>query len=254
MGAQSSFLRKEFREIFRTYKIYVIPGVFLLFGFLSPILAKLMPDLLKSMAQDLKITIPTPTAIDAYAQLFKNLNQMGILAVIFTLIGQVADEKIRGTAVLMLTKPVPKWSFIVSKFIASSSLVILSTLLSYLACLYYTLLLFKDARLELSALAVTLLIAYYLLVMAVTLLASTVSRSVALSGALSVGGFLILSILPTFHRIFAQYSPGALVDYQNRILAGTAPFSEAVPALGITIVLTALLVGLAVAVFKRQEL
>jgi len=44
------FLRKEALEILRTWRIWVLPGVLLFMGLSSPILASLMPELMKSVA------------------------------------------------------------------------------------------------------------------------------------------------------------------------------------------------------------
>ena len=254
MTGGTAFLKKEFREILSTYKIYVIPAILLFFGLTSPLLAKLTPEILKSFAKDFVVKMPTPTAADAYLQFFKNLNQIGLLAVIFTSIGLVAEEKIRGTAALLMTKPVPRWSFIVDKFIASAVLVLAATAVSYLACLYYTYVLFSDAVFAVSAQAVLLMIVYYLLILAVTILASVVSRSVALSGAISLGGFFVLSLLPSLHRWLAKYSPGAIPNYQNKLLQKTAVLGDALPCLLITLGATAAVLVLSVMIYKRQEL
>jgi ABC-2 type transport system permease protein len=254
MSGASVFLKKEFREILRTYKIYVVPCLFLFFAITSPLIAKMTPALVKSLVPNMEINLPDPKAADSYLQLFKNFNQIGILSVIFTSIGLVADEKVRGTAILMLTKPIPKWSFILSKFIATSVLVLSTTILAYGICLFYTFFLFKDAMFAVSAQAVILAAVYYLLIIAVTLFSSTISRSVALSGACSVGGFFLLSILPLLHKSLATYSPGALPTFMDKMLAGTATFGEAVPALIITLVSAAVLLILTVQIFKRQEL
>ena len=254
MSGRSAFLRKEFREILSTYKIYVIPAIFLLMGLLSPLIAKLAPELVKSMAQGMKIELPPPAAADAYAQLLKNLNQIALLVVIFSLIGLVAEEKSRGTAAIILTKPVPRWSFITSKFLASAVLVLLSTLLAYLACLYYTAVIFRETLFIPSAQAILLVMAFYLLTLAVTLLASTVSRTIAPAGAISVGGFLLLSLLPSLHPWLARYSPGALLRYQGQLLTHTGTLADAIPALAGTLGLTVLLVAAAVILFERQEL
>lgn len=260
MKGQAAFLGKEFLEIAKTYKIYVIPGLFLLIGLMSPILAKLAPDLVKSVAQGLTIQIPPPVAADAYLQLFKNLNQLGVLAVIFTSTGLVAEEKARGTAALMTVKPLTRTAFIVSKYVATAVLVLGSILLAYLASLYYTVILFREALFAASALALLLASAYYLLISAVTLLASTLCRSSAAAGGLAAGAFIVLSVLPSLHPWLARYTPGALVRYENALLASganlapTRAFADAVPALGITLALAGLMVALSVVLFRRQEL
>lgn len=254
MTGRAAFLGKEFREILSTYKIYVIPAILLMMGLLSPLIAKLTPELVRSMAPGMKIELPPPAAADAYAQLLKNLNQIAPLIVIFSLIGLVAEEKSRGTAAIVLTKPVPRWSFITSKFLASAVLVLLSTLLAYLACLYYTAVIFRETLFVPSAQAIFLVMTYYLLILAVTLLASTISRTIALAGAISVGGFLLFSLLPSLHPWLARYSPGALPRFQGELLTRAGALADALPALAGTLGLTVLLVVAAAILFERQEL
>ena len=255
MTGGAAFLKKEFQEILSTYKIYVIPGILLFFGLLSPIFAKIAPDLFRSMAKGIEIKIPPPTSLDAWGQFFKNLSQTGILAVIFTSIGLVVEEKNRGTACLLMTKPIPRWSFVVSKFAASAVLIAASTVLAYFACLYYTIVIFKDALFTQSILATILMLAYYLLILALTLFASTVSRSLALAGAVSAGGFILLSVLPLLDPWLAKNSPGAIPSYLGKLVAAhPIPFSDTIPALAGTIGLAAALVAAAAMIFGRQEL
>jgi len=255
-GART-FLKKEFREIGKTYKIYVIPIIFLVLGLTSPLIAKIAPDLVKSLAgsgSGVVIQLPLPTAVDAYLQLFKNFNQIGILVVLISSIGLVVEEKSRGTAVLILTKPVPRWAFIISKYIASAVLIVGSTLLSYFACLYYCGILFDETLFKPSFQGLILLLVYYLLVLAIALLASTIGSTSVVSGGLAIGGVLLLSLLPSLHQWFARYSPGALSGMETKLAAGSIVFSDAVPALIVTAVLAVLLVATAVVVFQRQEL
>jgi ABC-2 type transport system permease protein len=94
MSGARAYLKKEFREIGKTYKIYVIPIVFLVLGLMSPIIAKIAPDLVKSLAgsgSEVIIQLPPSTAVDAYLQLFKNFNQIGILVVLISSIGLVVE-------------------------------------------------------------------------------------------------------------------------------------------------------------------
>ncbi|HOB87638.1 MAG TPA: hypothetical protein PKO38_08115, partial [Bacillota bacterium] len=56
MGARA-FFRKELLEIFKTAKIYIIPLLFLLFGFTSPVITKLLPDILAGLGE-MEITLP----------------------------------------------------------------------------------------------------------------------------------------------------------------------------------------------------
>lgn len=249
------FFGKEIREIFRTYKIYALPVVFMVFGFASPILTKMMPDILGELAGDMGFQLPEMTWRDSYAQFFKNLNQIGMLALIITTMGTVADEKARGVAQLVLTKPLSRTGYLLSKFAANGLLLAASSLLAFAATWYYTIILFDGTELLPGLAGIGLYLAYALLILALTLLCSVLTRSLVAAGGLSVLGFFLLSILPAIHRTLAAYSPAALLNYQEAILTGG---QNLMPELGWAIVLcialTVLTVTAAAAIFSRQEL
>ena len=63
MTGFTAFVRKEFEEIRKTSRMWVLPGIMLFFGLTNPILAKLTPLLLKSTAgtqSGLVIQMPDP--------------------------------------------------------------------------------------------------------------------------------------------------------------------------------------------------
>ena len=91
-----AFLRKEFTEIVRTWRIWVIPGMLLFFGLISPIIAALTPALVQSMASaqpGVVVKLPPPTALDAAAQFLKNLNQFILIAIVIAGAGVVSGER-----------------------------------------------------------------------------------------------------------------------------------------------------------------
>jgi hypothetical protein len=99
-----------------------------------------------------------------------------------------------------------------------------------------------------------LLLVYYLLVLAITLFASTISKTSVVSGGIAIGGVLLLSLLPSLNEWLARYTPGALSSMENKLVAGSIAFSDALPALAVTASLVIILVVAAVMVFQRQEL
>jgi ABC-2 type transport system permease protein len=61
-----AFSKKELIESVRTYKLMIVLSVFLLFGMLNPITAKITPELLKEfMPEGIIITLPSPSSIDS---------------------------------------------------------------------------------------------------------------------------------------------------------------------------------------------
>src|ERR1700730_10992137 len=111
-------LKKELYELFRTYRLLIAVIVLLLLGISAPLITKLTPDLLKSIGGGIQITLPPQTATDALNSYLKNMTQLPSLVLILLAMGCIADERGRGTAVTVLTKPVPRSVFVVAKFLA----------------------------------------------------------------------------------------------------------------------------------------
>ncbi|MCL4499611.1 MAG: ABC transporter permease [Chloroflexi bacterium] len=254
-----AFFKKELRAIIRTYRIWLVPLIFIFFGILSPVSAKFTPALLKSAMQSggtagMRITIPDPTEVDSYGQWLKNLSQLGTLAVILLSMGLVADEKARGTLAIIVTKPVSKMEVVLSKLAAQSGLIVASMSLGTGACLLYTYLLFNKATagpLFLSTLAFGIFI---LAVLAVTLLFSTVFKSPIAAGGMGLLSYFALLVLSGFGHGLDKYTPGALLAYAAKMAAGAEDFSPAYPAAAITLALSAAAVRLAVYILNRQEI
>ena len=250
----TALFKKDIKEIYRTYRIYVIPVIFIFFGLMSPILAKIMPDLLKSMAGEVKVELPPPTWKDAFTQYFKNISQIGLLAVILSYMGVIADEKSRGTAQIVLYRPVSRFLFVFSKFLAYSLLLLFSFFLSYLGCLYNTSVLFPEVPVVLTLEATCLYLVYAFFIGAITISASAIVKNSVLAGGIGIGGFALVSILPLFHQILAKYSPAALQKNISKILAETVEFTDMIWPIMIAFILSLLLIGLSGYVFSRQEL
>jgi ABC-2 type transport system permease protein len=253
LSAAWAFFKKEVTEIFRTSKIYILPIAFLAFGLMSPLMAKLTPDLLKDMVKDFHIVLPKPTGIDGWGQLFKNLNQLGLLVVILMSMGSISEEKLRGTAVIVLTKPLSKVAFITAKFIAAGLLVLVSVSLSYLGCLYYTSILFDDLHLKTSLLGIGAYAVYALLILALTLFSSAVSGNQAISGGLAVAGFAVLSATGTIGSI-SRWSPGSLSGLESGLVAAKADIVDLWPPVAVSVALIIVLLAAAIWIFRRKEL
>ncbi len=89
---------KEMTEQWRTYRLLIVVAVMAVFGLASPLLAKLTPEILKSIPDlppGLADAIPVPTVSDAVAQYVKNMSQFGILLALLVSMGSVAQEKER---------------------------------------------------------------------------------------------------------------------------------------------------------------
>src|SRR4030042_3954610 len=99
--------RKEWMENLRSYRLLIVVVVLVFFGLTSPLLAKYTPEIstLFPGGEDIALIIPTPTVWDAVGQYVKNMSQFGIILALLLTMGAVAQEKDKGTAALMLVRP-----------------------------------------------------------------------------------------------------------------------------------------------------
>lgn len=246
-------LRKELLEQWRTRRLVVVAVVFLFFGFLSPLSAKLLPELLKSMGDTggVVIEMPPPTVQDGLLQYVKNMSQFGVLLAVLLAMGALAREKEQGTAAMILSKPVSRTAFLLSKFVALSLVFALCLALAGLACYYYTIVLFQGtggARFVEMNLLLGLLVEFYL---AVTLLGSTVTRSQVLAGGLGLGTVFGVAILGALPRI-GSYMPTALLEWARTLMTGSG--DSAWGAVAVSLGGIVLCLGVALVIFERQEL
>jgi ABC-2 type transport system permease protein len=246
-------LRKEILQLGRTYRLLALAIVLVVFGLLSPLLAKLMPELIRLVpgGEDLAVLVPKPTLADAVGQYVKNMTQFGLLLALLMTMGAVAQEKELGTAVLMLVKPLPRSIFLLSKFVALALAFLLCLALAGLGGYYYTLLLFGSPDPG-GWLALNLLLWVYMLVyVALTLLASVLMRSQAAAAGLGFGAFLVLGAIGAIPGL-GQYLPGQLPAWGAALLAD--PTARSWPALWISLGLILACLLAAWVVFRRQEL
>jgi ABC-2 type transport system permease protein len=249
-----TLLAKEFREQWRTWKMIVFLAVFLITGIISPVLAKYTPEILKSIPNlpaGLADFIPAPTVADSVVQYLKNTEQFGILLVILLTMGVMAQEKERGTAAMLLTKPVSRSAVILAKWLAGMIILLAGLLVDGLACLAYTVVLFEPLPFG-AFLALNLLLFVYLGVyLTVALMASTLARSQSIAAAGAFGGLIVLIVLGSIPRL-SDYMPGQLAAWGGSlVLKGDG---TAWPALGVAAGIIALALVFACLRFEREEI
>jgi ABC-2 type transport system permease protein len=249
-------LRKELLEQWRSYRLLIVVVVLLLFGLTSPLLAKYTPELLRlaipeDQALGLLSLIPPPTAADAVGQYVKNLTQFGILLALLMAMGTVAQEKDKGTAALILAKPLPRGVFILAKFAALGLTFALGVILAGAAGYLYTVLLFGAIPLPAWIALNALLLVVFLVYLALTVLCSTLTRSQVVAAGLAFGTLVVVLLLSSLPRV-GDYMPNRLIAWGTGLFTGTggAPWA----ALWVSFGLIAASLLAAWLAFRRQEL
>ncbi len=253
MAGARVLLRKELFEQWRTLRLQIVATVFVLIGLSSPVLARFILEILKAVGGNLlPIVLPPPTAADAWDQLAKNLTQLGAFVAILLAAGSVAAEKERGTAALLLVRPVGRAGFLLAKLAAIGVTLGVATALAVAGAWFYTLVLFESLPVVGTIAAAVLYWLFLMAWVAITFLASTLTRSslaAAGIGIVALIGSGILGILPAL----APWLPTGLIGVARSLALGIDGPDAWAPIVG-TVAFIAACVGLAWLSFRRQEL
>jgi ABC-2 type transport system permease protein len=258
-GVYLALLRKELLEQWRTRKVIVVLAVFLLFGLTAPLMARFVTEIILSVpgASEFAGLIPEPKAADAVGQFIESITQFGFILILLLAMGLIAGEKERGTAAMTLSKPVPRWAFVLSKFDALALITLPAILLAGLGAGYYTNLLF-DPGLALGPflLGNVLLWLWLLAIAAAVLLGSALGRTPLIGAGLGLLFSIALLIGGAFPQA-AALLPGGLVSWAGQLgvpAAADAPAAVgAWGALAGTLVVIGFCLVTAVGVVERQE-
>ncbi len=253
-----TLLTKEFLEQRRTSKLLIFLAVFFIVGSISPVLAKYTSELLRAVpdmppefAELMTKLFPEPGLKDAIDQYVKNTSQFGVLLVIVLTMGVIAQERERGTAAMLFSKPVKRGVFVLSKWLAGMATVAASVIIASLACAIYTVILFGNLPVGEYLIFNLMLLLFLAVYLSLALLASALARSQAMAAALAFAGLAVLLVWSMLPRI-SNYSPTGLLDWGSKLILGNRTTNW--PALIISLVIVAGSVLIASLYLERQEI
>lgn len=140
-----TFLKKEFTESAKTYKLLIFICAFFSFGMMAPLVAKFTPDIVSSLMSDrMELITAEPSAYDAWAGFFKNTTQLALTITVIAFCGILSQETVKGTLINMLTKGLSRSTVILSKFSLMALMWTLSYALEFAVCYGYTMYLFPN--------------------------------------------------------------------------------------------------------------
>lgn len=252
MSTFVALLCKDILEQWRTYKLLSAVLILLAFGLMSPLVARYTPELVESFASDLEITVRPPQTSDAIDQITRNLGQMAPFAAILLAMGAIATEKQRGTAALILVKPVTRTAFIVSKFAALSATLFAGVALGCIGGYFYTVVLFEALPVAGFTMFTLLMVLAIMVIASVTFLASTLFRSSVPAACVGLAAFAVMAVLSVIPGL-GDYMPMGLYWPARELALGNDPGALIGPVLAnLGMVASTLL--LAWLSFRRQTL
>lgn len=247
-----TLLIKEFRWLWRSFRIAALIAIFAILGMGSPLLLHFLPDLLESAGNDIVATLPEFTGGDAIAEYLSNLVQMGVIGVILVTMGSVAGERSTGTAVFTLSKPVGFLQFVLAKYVALLSLVAAATLAGALGAYFYTTILFDSPPIDDLVVGVSLTLMALAVMLAITLVGSCINQSQILAGAIGLGALILLGLFGAL-PVLSDYSPFGLSGWATDVASGDSA-DPAWAALALSAAITALAPFAGARILSAREL
>lgn len=256
-GLFGQSLRKELMQLWRTKMVFVILSVFAIFGIASPLLAYFLPQILGSVAgaEMFKDLIPVPALKDSLDQYIKNISQFGFLIAILVGMGKVASEKESGMTEMILNKPLPRWAFILSKFVAQALVYMAAFLVAEVFAYGYSVYLFQSFSFAVFSWMNLLLYLWLMVFVAITTLGSTVARSTGAAAGISLASAIVILLSGSIPR-YGGISPQALMTWvasmTSKVVINlkTSNFT----ALGAAVVVIIIALVWAVGLFEQQEI
>lgn len=218
-----TMFKKEIREQWKSYKILFVPVVFIILMVTQPISMKLLPTLLKNeMPKGAVIHIPTPNSAEIMATIFGKFESMGIILLIIITMGAIAGERDKGITSLVLSKPIKRSTFFLSKWAAYTILALGSFVIGMIVSAYYTVNLFHGNLLFGDVTISTVLyLPVIMLIISISLCFSSFIKSPMYAGFLSVATyFLIMKIPPYLFKKGSFFIPDELITKANDIIVG----------------------------------
>ncbi|MHC1772914.1 MAG: ABC transporter permease [Flexilinea sp.] len=249
-----AFTKKELLESVRTYKLLIMLIVFFIFGIMSPLAAKMMPEILGSvMPEGLTVTLSEPAAIDSWTQFFKNVSQMGLVVTVIIFSEILGAELSKGTLINMLTKGLSRSTIILSKYTAMTMIWTVSYAAAFIVTWGYTVYLFPDGGISNLLFSVFCLWLFGMFLLAILLFASTLIKSNY--GALLISGAVIVvlmlcNIVPNLQK----YNPLLLASDNVSLLAKMVEVSSLSYAVAISILCSVILMIASILVFRKRQL
>jgi len=254
MKSYLAFTKKEFCETVRTYKLLIMGAVFLLLGMMNPITAKITPQLLKSfMPAGIEITIAEPTAMDSWAQFFKNVPQMGLIILVIIFSGIMANEFSRGTLINMLTKGLSRSVVILSKFTMAVLLWTASYALCFGVTYVYTAYFWKGDGVSNILFSVFCLWLFGILLLATIMLGGVIFNS-SYGCLLFTGGFVVALLLINIVPRLQKYNPITLASSNMALLANEMSVADFTLPIVICCLAVIGFVISAIALFNKKQL
>lgn len=254
MKSYLAFTEKEILESIRSYKAFILIIVFLILGFMSPITAKLTPEIMKNFMPAGMITdIITPTVIDSWMQFFKNVPQIGLFVMIIIFSSTLSGELSKGTLINILTKGLSRKNVILAKFTCATLIWTICYYVSFLVVYFYNFLFWKDTNVAYLFFSVSCIWVFGIFLISTLMLGGVLFKS-NYGSLLLTGGLIVVMMFIGMLQTISKYNPMQLINLNMSLLTGISIPSDLYIAIIVTVILTITSVLLSILIFNKKQI
>lgn len=247
--------RLEWLRVVRTRRWLALVGTFVFFGFLGPLTAAYLPEILSLAGGDLEgatITLPPPVPADGIAQFASNALQLGTLVAAVVAAGATALDAIPEMGVFLRTRVDDLRAVVLPRVVVTAVVVVASWLLGVGIAWYETWALIGAP--DASAMVLGMALGALYMVFVVALVAAVASRARTVLATV-MGSVVILLILPLLGIVdeIGRWLPSHLGGAVAALASGSATAGDFVAATVVTVVVSVALVVLSVRLFSIRD-
>lgn len=242
--------RLEYLRLVRTYRVWILLGIFGFFAVLGPATAKYLPEIVERLGGGVEVTVPPPSPELAMAQYLGNALQIGLLAIAFVAASSLAFDANAEMATFLRTRTtvakILEPRYVVNMVAAVASFIIGSAVAFVLSAL-----LIDIPRLGGTVVGSLLVALYLCFAVALTGLFASIVRSVPGTALLTVGVLIGLGLVGLIPAV-RPWLPSDLVGgYDALIAGGDFGYWRAVAS---AVLLSVGAIGLSVYRMERREI
>lgn len=256
MKSLLAFMKKEYLEAARTGKIVILLLLFVLFGIMSPAIAKLTPWMMETLSDSMAesgliVTNIQVDALTSWTQFFKNI-PIALIAFVLIFSDIFTKEYKSGTLLLVLTKGLSRYKVVLAKTV----LLLLLWTVGYGICFGitygYNAYFWDNSIINNLLFSVTIWWLFGVWVICLIVLFSSLLQNNA-GVILCVGGTVLLAYLLSIISKVKAYSPTVLIN-TNSILTGVEEIDAYVKAIVITVFLCIVCIVVSIPIVNKRQL
>ncbi len=249
-------LKYDFYYLQKTSKFIIFPVLLVLLAIISPLTARYLNEILAYTLEGTGIVIDlgTPVVLESYSQYIGNLYELYLYVIIFVAVGMFINDKTKGLLPLIISKPISRDKYILSKYISLNILIFVSLFIGYFVFDYYTFFLFNEIDMVGMFYATLLFFVYILYTTSIALFAATHTKSYILAIVSTFGIILFLGALKLWEVGILKYIPGYLMNNMIAILTDTFVVKDVIYNVLLTLLFSLIFVILSIIKFRKQDI